>query len=329
MKPQARLISLGSYLPKKVVHNRDLEKIVDTTDDWIQTRTGIVERRKAAPKEAASDLGTKAARKALRKAHLNAKDIDLILVATMTPDHFMPSTAALIQAQLGASRAAAFDVSAACSGFLYALATAKAFIEAGQYKCVLLVATEKMSAFLDYTDRSTCVLFGDGASAAVITADAPGFSIDAITLGTDGSAAACLQIPAGGSRAPRPTDPRDATIKMQGREVFKHAVRRMEEASKACLKAASLTSSDLSWVIPHQANRRIIEALAKKLHIPFNRVFINLDRLGNTSAASVGLALDALTNEERIVEGEHLLLLAFGGGLTWGGAVLTKRGKTT
>jgi 3-oxoacyl-[acyl-carrier-protein] synthase-3 len=236
---KARIVAMGSYLPEKVLSNEDLEKMVDTSDEWIRSRTGMVERRIAASHEAASDMGIMAARQALERAGLTPSDIDLVLVATMTPDHLTPSTAAIVQAKLGAAQAAAFDIQAACSGFLYGLSTAKAFIESGMYRRILLIASEKMSSFIDYQDRNTCVLFGDGAAAAVITAEGEGFYIDSVILGADGQQAELITIPGGGSRlpaGPSTYEERHHYVKMMGKEVFKHAVRRMSSAATGCLE---------------------------------------------------------------------------------------------
>src|ERR1700738_4593845 len=260
-KAKARIIGTGSYLPSSVLTNSDLEKIVDTSDEWIVSRTGIRERRIASKDEFPSHMGTKAAQEALSSACVKIADIDLILVATMTPDYLSPSTAALIQAQLGASKCPAFDLQAACSGYLYGLSMAKAYVESGLYKTILFIATEKMSSFLDYTDRTTCVLFGDGAAASIIANAGPGLHIDHVCLGADGSLADIMLIPAGGARHPATSETvagRMHTFKMAGQEVFKHAVRRMGSAVQACLDATGLTEEDIRWLVPHQANIRII-----------------------------------------------------------------------
>ena len=251
----------------------------------------------------------------------------LIVVATMSPDYLSPSTASLIQAKLGADKAAAFDVQAACTGFLYALSTAKAFIESGIHQNVLVIATEKMSAFIDYSDRGTCILFGDGAAAAVLMAEGAGFSIDSLCLGSDGQLAGLVMIPAGGSRQPATCETVQKRLhffQMSGSEVFKHAVRRMSAAACQCLAKAGLEQRDMSWLVPHQANKRIIDAIGKNFEIPEERVYKTVDKYGNTSASSIGIALHELILSKEIKEGEHLLLTAFGGGLTWGAAILTK-----
>lgn len=326
-RPQARIISMGTYLPEKILTNKDLEKMVETSDEWIVSRTGMKERRIAAADEFPSDMGTKAAIKALDAANYKPDQVDLILTATMSPDYISPATSSLIQAKLGASKAATLDIQAACTGFIYALSTAKAFIESGTYQTVLIVATEKMSAFIDYEDRSTCVLFGDGAAAALVTASGEGWSINAVCLGADGEQAHLMMIPAGGSKHPatiETVNQKQHYFKMEGNEVFKHAVRRMTAASRECLEKAGLKESDVSWLIPHQANVRIIDAIAKQFNIADEKVYKTVHKYGNTSASSVAIALDELLNEEEFKEGENLLLAAFGVGLTWGATVLTK-----
>lgn len=322
---KAHIIGLGSYLPKGGLTNHDLEKIVDTTDEWIVTRTGMKERRIASSQEYASTMGIEAAKRALVAAKIEPDQVDAILVATMSPDYISPSTSALIQAALGAKRAAAMDIQAACTGYLYGLSLAKAYIESGMYKTILLIATEKMSSFLDYQDRTTCVLFGDGASAAVISHKGPGLSIGTICLGADGCVSDLFIIPGGGNRNPASQDTvsqRMHYIKMNGRELFKHAVRRMAAAAQECLEQAGVSDKDISWMIPHQANVRIIDATAKALQIPMEKVYKNLHKYGNTSAASVAIALDELTKEHEIASGDQLLLVAFGSGLTWGATLL-------
>lgn len=323
---QARIIGTGSYLPEKVLSNFDLEKMVDTSDEWISSRTGMKERRIAENGESSSDMAVAAGLKAIADANIDAKEIDLVLVATATPDYFMPSTAAVVQAKIGATHAAAFDLQAACTGYLYGLSTAKAYIESGMYKNILLIAADKMSAFIDYQDRNTCVLFGDGASAAVISGTGSGFAIDSICLGSDGNLFDLIIIPGGGSRFPASEETlsgRKHYFKMMGKEVFKHAIRRMSAAAKQCLAQAQLEESQISWLVPHQANERIIDALAKNFQISPNRVGKTVHKYGNTSASSVAITFDEVRRENLINFGEHLLLVAFGAGLTWGAAVLT------
>jgi len=322
---KAKIIGTGSYLPKKVLSNADLEKMVDTSDEWIVTRTGMRERRIAAKDEFTSTLGVKAAKKAIKNAGIKPQDVDLILVATLTPDYIFPSTACLIQSELEIE-AAALDIQAACSGYIYGLSLAKAYVEAGLYKNILLVASEKLSSIVDYEDRSTCVLFGDGAAACVVSSEGKGLVLGDVVLGSDGCQADILIMPAGGSRNPATSDTVQAkmhAIKMGGQEVFKHAVRRMESSSKECIEKAGLKEEDIRWLIPHQANIRIIDAIAKRFHVPSDRVVITVDKYGNTSASTIGIALDELLSENKVSPGDTILLTAFGAGLTWGSMVLT------
>lgn len=326
-KLKARILSTGVYLPSRILSNTDLEKMVDTTDEWIYTRTGIRERRLAEKDESAADMGAKASLDALQKAGLPPTSIDLILTATMTPDYFCPSTAALIQAKIGANQVPAMDLLAACSGYIYGLSVAQAYILSGMYKCILFVATEKMSAFVNYKDRSTCILFGDGASAAIITAEGSGLAIDSVCLGSDGSLGDLIIVPAGGSRLPATTETVEKGLhymQMAGRDVFKHAVRRMSSVTADCLEQAGLLQDQISWLIPHQANGRIIDAIAKQMNISEEKIYRTLEKYGNTSASSIGIALNELCTEKSIKHHEHLLLVAFGGGLTWGASTLTK-----
>lgn len=326
---EAYIIGIGSYLPSKVLDNAHFEKTVDTTDEWITTRTGIEERRIAEPEESTSDLGTKAALKAIENAGINKDDIDLVLVATTTPDYLVTSTAGIIQAKLDLGKVPAFDIQAACSGFLYALSTAKAFVTSGLYKNVLLVAAEKMSAFTDYTDRGTCILFGDGASACIISTQAKGLKIGEVLLGADGCEHELIIIPAGGAKIPttdKTVQEKQHFFKMQGREVFKHAVRRMNSIAEECLAKSNLQTSDIAWLVPHQANWRILLAMAKQFEIPEERVFKTVHKYGNTSASSVPIALDELLQSGKTVKGDNLLLVAFGAGLTWGGCILKQTG---
>lgn len=324
---KARIVATGSYVPEKVLSNADLEKIVDTSDEWIRSRTGMQERRIAADDQAASDMGLLAAKKALAQANMEPSEIDLIITMTMTPDYLTPSTAAVIQAKLGMDKVAAFDVSAACSGFVYGLSVAKAYIESGMAKKILLVATEKMSPFIDYTDRNTCVLFGDGAAAAIITGQGEGFIIETINLGADGCQADLIIIPAGGSKEPitaETLEHRDQYVKMEGKETFKHAVRRMTAAANESLSQLNLTENDISWVVPHQANIRIIDAIIKTLKVSPDRVWKTIHKYGNTSGSSVAIALDELIQSKPIEIGENILLVVFGAGLTWGSTILKK-----
>ncbi len=326
MAKHARITGTGSYLPSQVLTNKDFEKMVDTTDEWIVTRTGMKERRIAAKDEFTSDMGLAAARKAIEDAGLEPSQIDLILVATSTPDYIFPSTGALIQAGLG-SKAAALDLQAACTGYLYALATAKGFVESGTYKNVLIIASEKLSAVVDYGDRRTCVLFGDGAAAAVISDSGAGYSVSDVCLGCDGEAADLLILKGGGSRHPaseKTIEEGMHYISMQGKEVFKHAVRRMESAANECLDKANKTQDEISWFIPHQANERIIDATAKRFNLPEGKVVKTVQKYGNTSASGLAIALDELIRSKKMEEGDNILLVAFGAGFTWGASILTK-----
>ena len=314
-------------MPSKILTNLDLEQMVDTSDEWITTRTGIEERRIAQKEEFTSDMGLKAAEEALAQANLEAKDVDLIIFATLTPDYIFPSTACLIQKELGAVNAAAFDMQAACSGYLFGLSMAKAYIQAGVYKNILLVASEKLSSIVDYEDRNTCILFGDGASAAVISHEGTGLSIPHICLGSDGEQEDLLKLPAGGCRQVASEESianRQHFLRMEGRETFKHAVRRMEQAANECLEHEGLTDNDLDWLVAHQANIRIIDAMAKRFSIPAERVYKTVQKYGNTSASSVGIALHELLQSSDVKNGDKLMLVAFGAGLTWGAALLEK-----
>lgn len=323
----ARIIGCGSYLPEQILSNKDLESMVETSDEWIVTRTGIRERRKAGPDEHTSTMGIKAAQKALENAKIDPLDIDLIIVATCTPDYLFPSTAALIQRSLGAKNAAAFDLQAACTGFLFALSIAKSYIESGNYKNILLVASEKISSIVDYEDRNTCVLFGDGASSAVISDEGKGLEIRNVSLGTDGNQADLLILPGGGSRIPstiESVESKQHFLKMEGREVFKHAVRLMESAAKQCLKHVGVAEEEISWLVPHQANIRIISAIAKRFALPLENVYKTVHKYGNTSASGVAIALEELLKEKEIAKDDNILLVAFGSGLTWGASLLTQ-----
>ncbi len=325
---KAKIIGTGTYFPKKVLTNKDLENMVETSDEWITSRTGIKERRIAAKDEYTSDMAYHAAKNAIKDAKVSEKDIDLVLVATLTPDYVFPSTACIIQDKLKLKNAAAMDIQAACSGYVYALSIVKPLVESCTYKNVLIVASEKLSSIVDYTDRSTCVLFGDAAAACVVSLDnKKGLEIESVVLGSDGSAFDLLILPAGGSKHPASQETLDKKmhyLKMGGREVFKHAVRRMEEATKKCLKKANLHEKDVDWLIPHQANERIIDAIAKRFeHLPQEKVYKEVvHKFGNTSASSVGIALDLLRKENKIKDKENVLMTVFGAGFTWGGAIL-------
>jgi 3-oxoacyl-[acyl-carrier-protein] synthase-3 len=315
----SRIIGTGSYLPEKILTNSDLAGLVDTSDEWIQQRTGICQRHIAADHETTSDLALKASQRALEMAGVTADKLDLIIVATTTPDMVFPSTACLLQAKLGAKGMPAFDVQAVCSGFVYALTTADQFMRSGQYEHILVVGAEIYSRILDWQDRGTCVLFGDGAGAVVLKRSAePG--ILSARLHADGNHAEILSVPGsvcGGKISGRPL------LQMDGTAVFKFAVKVLEEVALETLTAAGLQKSDIDWLIPHQANIRIIQATAKKLGLPMERVITTVDRHANTSAASVPLALDEAVRDGRIKPGQHVMLEGVGGGFTWG-AVLIK-----
>ncbi|MFO1482572.1 MAG: beta-ketoacyl-ACP synthase III [Verrucomicrobiaceae bacterium] len=323
------IIGTGSYMPEKVLTNDDLSKIVDTSDEWITSRTGIKERRIAAADQATSDLAAEAARRAMAAAGVTAEDIQLIIVATVTPDMFFPSTACFVQKKIGATNAVCFDVSAACSGFLYALQVARHFINTGNRVTALVIGAEKLSSLVNWQDRNTCVLFGDGAGAVVIRraeegTDAPGRVLSTV-MGSDGNLADLLKVPGGASACPitpENVNSRPNTIHMEGRETFKHAVTRMLEASQQALEMAGLKTEDVALVIPHQANARIIGAIAERLNLPPERVFMNLDKYGNTSAATIPVALDEANRAGRLKRGDVILLVAFGGGFTWASSVL-------
>jgi 3-oxoacyl-[acyl-carrier-protein] synthase-3 len=321
------ILGTGSYAPERVVTNEELSRTVDTSDEWIFSRSGIRERRIAAPKESTSDMGTAAARRALESAGLAASDVDLLIVATVTPDLAMPATACLIQHKLGIpSTAACFDLNAACSGFVYALDTACAMLGSGRYRKALVIGAEKFSAIVDWKDRTTCVLFGDGAGAVVIgTTEQPDIGLLGTKLGTIGESAELLYIPGGGSNEPATAESIAAgrhCVKMKGKEVFKLAVRVMDEAARDILEQHHLRADQISLVIPHQANLRIIEAITQYLELPMERFFVNVDRYGNTSAASIPIALDEARRSGRIKAGDVTLLVAFGAGLTYGSALI-------
>jgi 3-oxoacyl-[acyl-carrier-protein] synthase-3 len=327
MSLKAHIIGTGSYLPERILSNADLEKLVETSDEWIVTRTGIQERRIARDDEFSSTMGAEAALKALEDADVGVEQVDFILVATLTPDYLFPSTACLIQKMIGAKNAAAADIQAACTGYLYALSMAKAYIESGQYKTILVIASEKISAITDYKDRSTCIIFGDGAAACVVSSIGMAkLSLDSVRLGADGEHAELIIQPGGGVRLPASVESVEQGqhyIKMAGNEVFKHAVRRMESACKECLDLAGVLEQEINWLVPHQANVRIIDAMGKRFeHLPTDRIYKTLHKYGNTSASSVGIALDELLKSKLTLPGQQILLAAFGAGLTWGAALL-------
>jgi len=319
------ILGVGKYLPENVLTNADLERMVDTTDEWITTRTGIKERRIAAENEATSDMAVKAAKDALKRANLEPKDIDLIIVATITPDMFFPSTACLVQHKLGARHVPAFDIAVACSGYVYGLTIADKFIKDGACRYALVIAAEKLSAVTDWEDRSTCVLFGDGAGAAVLGPVNKGGILGA-SLGADGSKGDLLQLPAGGSRMPasiKTVENKLHTIKMEGNVLFKHAVKIMADAALSVTEPLGLKGDDIDIIIPHQANVRILNALAKKMGVdPEKKVYLNIKKYGNMSAASSAVALTEAVEEGRIKKGDTILMDAFGGGLTWGALLI-------
>jgi 3-oxoacyl-[acyl-carrier-protein] synthase-3 len=321
---RARIAGTGSYVPTNVLTNADLERMVATSDEWIRERTGIRERHIAGAGEACSDLAVQAGKRALAAAGLVATDLDMILVATCTGDYPLPATACLVQHQLGATKAAACDLSAACCGFVYALSVADAYVKTGM-RHVLVIGSEVMSAITDWTDRNTCVLFGDGAGAAVISASDGPQGILSTHLRSDGNLCELIAVPGGGSRTP-PSEKviaeRMQYIKMKGNETFKVAVRTLEEIARETLESNHLRVEDLDLYVPHQANVRILKAVMERLGLPLDKVILNLDRYGNTSAASIPIALDEAVRTERIKEGSLVMLGAFGAGLTWASALI-------
>lgn len=314
------IVGIGSHLPDKVLTNHDLEKIVDTSDKWIRERTGIESRRIADEREATSDLSTIAAEKALKDANLEAEDIDLIILATVTGDYALPSTACVVQKNIGATNAAAFDINAGCSGFVYGMTMAEAFIRSGMYKNILVIGAETLSRILNWEDRNTCVLFGDGAGACVLSRCEEGYGVLSSHMGSDGVKGDVLGQPAGGSRLPASIETVEKklhSLQMNGKEVFKFAVRVMEKASKEVLEKANLEVEDINLLVPHQANMRIIDAASKKLNLEKEKIYVNLNKYGNMSAASVPVALDEAIKDNRLKKGDNLVLVAFGAGLTW------------
>jgi 3-oxoacyl-[acyl-carrier-protein] synthase III len=336
--PIVEIVATGRYLPDRVLTNAELEQMVETTDAWILERTGIRERRIAPADMGAAEMGARASRIAMQRAGVQPGEIDVIVVSTATPDRLLPSTGCDMQALLGATNAAAYDISAACSGFIYALSVAEGHIAAGNAEIALVVATEKMSGIVDWTDRATCVLFGDGAGAAVVRRTNGGstpvtaapnsrcrHALMSSFMRSDGTLAELLWRPAGGVRVPMDLAVLDAKthlVKMAGREVFKSAVRSMAEAADQALMRAGLTGADIDLLVPHQANMRIIDATARYAGIPMDRVFVNVDRYGNMSSATVPIALDEAAEQGRLKPGDNVLLVAFGAGFTWASAVL-------
>jgi 3-oxoacyl-[acyl-carrier-protein] synthase-3 len=321
----ARITGTGSYAPKKVITNHDLTKLVETSDDWIIERTGIKERRIAEKGQTTYDLAYEAGKKALKAAGIGADELDLILVATMTPDMILPSTGCVLQEKLGARKAAAFDIYAACSGFIYGMSIADAFIRAGVYKNILLVGAEILSRFTDWEDRGTCILFGDGAGAAVIQRHAGKRGILSTHLHSDGALGDLIHVPAGGASHPASHDTirkRMHFIKMKGNETFKSAVRALEGVVQEALEYNKIKPEEIDFLVPHQANLRIIQAMAQRLNMPMEKVVLTLPKYGNTSAASIPMALDEAVRDGRIKENHLLLFEAFGGGLTWASALV-------
>lgn len=319
------IIGTGKYVPEKVLTNQELEQMVDTNDEWISTRTGIKERRIVSPEQASSDLAYEAAQIALQQAGITAEELDLIIVATITPDMAFPSTACILQERLNAKKAAAFDLSAACSGFIYGLANASNFIATGTYKYALVVGAECLSKITDYTDRNTCILFGDGAGAAVLGVVPEGRGFKSFELGADGAGGELLRIAGGGSRLPsslESLEQKQHYIYMAGKEVFKFAVRIMGSAAEEALRKAGMDKTDIDLLVPHQANIRIIQSALNRLELPEEKCMINLNKYGNVSAASIPIALAEAVEEGRVQEGDCLVMVGFGGGLTWGASVL-------
>ena len=322
---KAKIAAIARAVPEKILTNFDLEKMVDTTDEWIRTRTGIEERHIADEKTTSSVLGIEATKKALKKAGISAEELDFIIVATITPDMVFPATACIIQNAIGAVKAATMDIEAACSGFIYGLSIARQYIATGEAKNILVVASEVLSKITDWDDRSTCILFGDGAGAAIITESDSDSEIMSTVLGGDGKYGDILYLPAGGSKKPashETVDNKEHTIKMNGQDVFKAAVTKMRSSLKKALEKAGIKSSQLKLVIPHQANLRIIESLRKFLDLPKEKVYVNLQKYGNTSAASIAIAMSEAEENGIIKRGDYIALCAFGGGLTWAATVI-------
>ena len=319
------ITGVGAYVPEKILTNADLEKMVDTSDEWITTRTGIKERRMAAKDEFTSDMAAKAAQRAMKMAGVTAAQIDLIIIATITPDMPFPATACFVQQKIGAKRAAAFDLEAACSGFIYGLEIGQQFIMSRTHDTVLVIGAEKLSAITDWKDRNTCVLFGDGAGAAVLQNRENSHGLLTAVMGADGGKADLLFMPGGGSRCPASKETVDARLhflRMSGKETFKNAVQAMCSAAQEVLRRCELDISRIKCVIPHQANRRIIDAVGERLGATPEQMFINVNRYGNTSAASVAIALDEAVASGKVQRGDLILLVVFGAGLTWGAAVI-------
>lgn len=319
------ILGTGSYVPEHIMTNADLEQMVETNDEWIRSRTGIRERRIAAAHETTSDMAAAAASAALENAGIKAEEVDMIICATVTPDMFFPNTACFVQTKINANEAVCFDVSAACSGFLYAMEIARQFIATGSYETILVIGADKLSGIVNWEDRNTCVLFGDGAGAAILRHREDGRGIITTPMGSDGRLAEILYIPGGGSACPMTEEnvsQKLSTIRMNGRETYKQAVKSMVDASQQALSDAGITIDDIACIIPHQANLRIIEAIAERLKTPLDKFHVNLDRYGNTSAAAVAIALDEAARQGRFQRGDLILLVVFGGGLTWASSLI-------
>lgn len=323
---RVRISGTGSYAPERVLTNEDLSRMVDTSDEWIRTRTGMVERHIAREDEPTSEMAAAAARRALESAGRTPEEVGLIIVATITPDMVMPGTACWVQKELGSVHAAAFDLSAACSGFMYGLQTARQYLIGGAVDCALVIGADKMSCITDWEDRSTCVLFGDAAGAVVMERGrGPARGVLSCVLGADGRLADLLTLPAGGSRLPtteQTVRDRQHFVKMAGNRVFKYAVRAMTDVAEQAMRQAGVSADDIDWVIPHQANKRIIEAVSDKTGMGMDRFIVNIDKYGNTTAATVPVALDEAVRDGRIQPGDLVLTTVFGGGFTWGSAVI-------
>jgi 3-oxoacyl-[acyl-carrier-protein] synthase-3 len=319
------IVGVGAYVPEKILTNSELERMVDTSDEWIVSRTGIKERRLAAENETTSDMASLAAMRAMQNANITPDQIDLIIVATLTPDMMFPSTACLVQHKIGARRSAAFDIEAACSGFIYALEIGQQFIMTRTYNTVLVIGAEKLSTIVDWTDRNTCVLFGDGAGAAILQHRPDAHGLLTACMGAEGDKAELLCMPGGGSKFPTTAETvanRLHYLRMDGKETYKNAVTAMVTAGQEALRRCEIDISQIKCIIPHQANRRIIDAVADRLGAKPEQVFINLEKYGNTSAASVAIALEEAVRTERIKQGDLVLLVVFGAGLTWAAAVI-------
>ncbi len=325
MQQFARISGWGKYVPSKILTNSDLETLVQTNDEWIRSRTGIVERRLADCDETTSTMSTMAAKAALERAGVKPEELDLIICATTTPDYQLPATASLIQRELGATKAGAFDLNSACTGFMSGFLCGSQFIMSGTYKKVLVIGAETLSRFIDWSDRNTCVLFGDGAAAVVLEASSTPSGMLSCSMGSHGDTEGMLTIPAGGAAIPASDDTVEEKmhfVRMNGSELFKVAVRKMQQASEECLEKLSLKTSDIKMVIPHQANTRIIDSLQSALGLTTDKVFINIDRFGNTGSASVPLALAEYLDKGEVQPGDKLLLVSFGGGISWAAAVV-------